>query len=436
MDLKAGLFQQQSLKLAMTQELSQAIALLQYSTQELVSFLDSKAAENPLISVEHGEAYSQIGRKRKNTQQSDAKYWIEQIGEEKVSLEEYLFSQLPPNYLSQHEKKLFQHLIYNLDDNGYLRMSTEEIAQHLNESEEDVNNLLTIMQALEPAGVGARNLQECLLLQLKRKENIPYTYEIISNHFLLFADKKWKQIAKELSISMKEIQNVSDYIQSLEPRPCSRFSIEKPSFIVPDVKVDFVDGQILVRMKAESNSKVTFNQTYYTELSGIKDKQVSTFLQEKNQEYQWIIKSIEQRRETILRVMTTIAQKQPECMRKGFAHLKPMTMREIAEKLNIHESTVSRTVRGKYVQAPFGTVEMREFFSSSLQSTNSEDVSAQEAKNEMQILIHNEDKKKPLSDQDISDILKAQKKIVLSRRTVAKYRDQLNIPSSSKRKRF
>jgi len=438
MNLKAGLYQQQTLKLAMTQDLSQAIALLQYSTQDLAAFLEGKAAENPLISLEMG-SYDKGERRRNKKKHSlgnDPKYWIEQIGEEKDSLEEFLFSQINLQTINAVDKKILQLLIRNLDENGYLRTSLLELEQQCKESKERIEAVLHMLQQLEPAGVAARDLQESLLLQIERIDCPKYTYEVIRDFFMPFAEKKWKVISKKLGISLTEIQNISDFIQSLHPRPCARFSSEKPSFIVPDVMVDILEDQLIVRLADDSLSKVSLNETYYKELKQHGDKQVNQFLQEKYQEFQWILRGIQQRRETIVKVMRIIAEKQSECLQKGFAYLKPMTMKEIADELNIHESTVSRTVRDKYVQAPFGTAELREFFTSSLQSLESEDVSAMEAKSAIQVLIQEEDKKKPLSDQDISNILKDKNSIILSRRTVAKYRDQLKILPSSKRKRF
>ena len=438
MNLKAGLYQQQALKLAMTQDLSQAIALLQYSAQDLDAFLEAKAAENPLISIEF-DSYENGERKRKikkNLMDSDSKNWIEQIGEQKDSLEDYLFSQLNINELDSKNIKIFQLLIRNIDENGYLRASVQDVAKQCKESEKRVEEVLHMLQQLEPAGVAARDLRECLLLQVARLECPNYTLEIIRDYFMPFADKKWKEISKKLGITLNDIQMISDFIQTLQPRPCSGFSNDKPSFIVPDVIVDVMEDQLHVRMSGDSLSKITLNEGYYKELKVHGDKRVNQFLQEKYQEFQWIARGIQQRRETIFKVMSKIAEKQSECMRKGLAFLRPMTMKEVADELDIHESTVSRTVRDKYVQAPFGTVELREFFTSSLQSLASDDVSAMEAKSAIQSLIKREDKKRPLSDQEIADTLKKEKSIILSRRTVAKYREQLKIPSSSKRKRF
>ncbi len=436
MEMRMGLFQQQTMRLAMTQELSQAIALLQYSTLELASFLEDKAAENPLISVDRNESMRGAERKPKSGKLADSKNWIEQIGDEKICIEDYLISQLPLHYLNDREMQLLKQLIRNLDDNGYLRISIEQLAAQTNESTEQLEAILDILQSLDPAGTGARNLQECLQLQLERTMAPAFAVEIIANHFLAFADRKWKQIAKELGISLQDIQHIYDFIQTLDPRPCARFSNDQSTYIVPDVAVKIEGGELEIYLTNHSSAKMTLNSPYYRELQSVKDKQVKQFLQEKYQEYQWIARSIEQRLETILNVMTAIAKRQSECMMKGFAYLKPMTMREIAEELDIHESTVSRTVKGKYVQLPFGTVEMRSFFSAGLQTTGAEDVSAKEVKNEIRMLIDMEDKKKPYSDQYIADTLQSEKSIILSRRTVAKYREQMKIPSSTKRKRF
>ncbi|WP_153125348.1 RNA polymerase factor sigma-54 [Peribacillus tepidiphilus] len=437
MDFKAGLIQQQSLKLTMTQELSQAIALLQYSSQELVSFLESKALENPLISIDTPQNVDYSKKKKGVNVEKDAKYWIEQIGEYRgPSLEEHILSQVPADspkslYL------LIKRLVQYFDENGYLRYTTEDLAEMLSVSMDEIQKAVHLIQSFDPAGVGAENLQECLYLQAVRDQKTPkYTNEILTTHFILFAEKKWKDLSKELSCSLKDIQAVFDYVQGLNPRPGAAFHVEKPTYIVPDVIVEWKDGQFMVNTAAGSDLKLSLNDSYYSKMKETNDPSVSKFLHDKWNEYQWIAKGIQQRKETILRVMTKIIEKQPESMVKGLSYLKPMTMKEIAEELEIHESTVSRAVKDKYVLAPFGTIEMRAFFTANLQSTEQEDVSSLAAKKEIEVLIKNENKKKPLSDQEISDLLKKEKGIIVSRRTVAKYRDQLSIPSSSKRKRY
>lgn len=439
MDMRAGLFQQQTLKLAMTQELSQAIALLQYSSQELASFLENKAMDNPLISLEYPGSLP-FRQKEKNKgnrtyKQQDPKYWIEQMGEETQSLEQHLLSQLNPEQMPQKRLKIFLQLIRNIDENGYLRMSLDDVAAVTGTTETEVIECLEALHLLEPFGIGARNLQECLLIQARQAKH-KLAEKILGDYFLLFAEKKWKELARKIQITLQDIQSVSDYIKTLNPRPGSLYVKEKPSYIVPDVTVRLEGGEFTVGIFEKNSPKISTNESYLNQMKQHNDKQVDSFLQEKWQEYQWISRGIQQRKETILKVMGKIVEKQPQCFYKGMSFLTPMTMKEIADDLGIHESTVSRAVKDKYVQAPFGTVEIRAFFTSTLQSTDEEDISAQKAKKALAEAVQAEDKRKPLSDQDISNQLKLASGIILSRRTVAKYRDQLGIPSSSKRKRY
>ena len=438
MDLSHGLVQQQTMKLAMTQQLSQAIALLQYSSQELESFLTGISEENPLVSVEYGSDLFTSGKK-KNSKPPDEPNWIELLGEGKDSLADYLTSQIPQSGLEPREVWIIKKLIEQLDPNGYLPSDLSGFADGLKLHEEELMEAIHTLQSFEPAGVGARSLRECLLLQLteKDKDDFPLVEVILNAHFHDFAEKKWKHIVKSLpGANLTDIQKVFDFVNTLNPRPCSRFSHEKAAYVVPDIIVEHNGSHFTIQLAAASQIRVSLNDTYYSRLKDSADRQIRPYLQDKYQEYQWIARSLEQRRETIQRVVGAIVEKQPESMLKGLAYLKPMTMKEVAEEINVHESTVSRTVKGKYIRAPFGTVEMKAFFSGGLQSGNSGNVSVMETKSEIRKLIDREDKAKPISDQDISNILGKEKNIILSRRTVAKYREQMQIPSSSKRKRF
>ncbi|MCM3567459.1 RNA polymerase factor sigma-54 [Neobacillus mesonae] len=440
MNLKAGLWQQQTLKLAMTQELTQAIALLQYSAQELSEFLENKALENPLMQIENVNVQPMnplIDRNRKKHQKME-KDWIEQIAAKRFSLEEQLISQLNIKSLSGEQLRVIRHLIQHLDENGYLADDLGEIALKLKVPREFTEDCLRVIQMLEPVGIGARNLQECLLIQLEYEypENYELAKEILTDYFVPFAEKKWKQIAKALNISLKEIQHVFDEIQALNPKPCARLGYETSAYIIPDAVVEQTPEGLTVRMFDDILPKITFNQQYFQKFKD-KDQQVSRFLKDKVQDYQWILKSIEQRRETLTRVVTKIVEKQTAFFQKGPESLVPMTMKEIASELNIHESTVSRAVREKYVQTPLGTFTLKSFFTSTIQTVAGDDnTSSSQVKNAISKLIDNENKEKPLSDQDIAEHLKMAEGIVVSRRTIAKYRGQLGIPSSSKRKRF
>lgn len=446
MDLKAGLWQKQTLKLAMTQELSQAIALLQYSAQELAAFLEAKSMENPLIQVDYKniknfDANMDRTRKtQKRTFERDQRNLIEQIGSnESETLEDHLLSQLNLLTVTPDEKQILHALIESIDENGYLDSGRAEVARRFNLTDEMIESAISKLHALDPAGIAARDLQECMILQLERKRTTPeidLSIKIISEHFLLFAEKKWKALAKIMNIDIKDIQKVFDYVQQLNPKPGAAFQREKPAYIVPDVVVKREADELSVSVFDALIPKISFNEGYYRELSGHKDKEVNKFLQEKQGDYQWIQRSLMQRKETLLKVSMKIIEKQPDFFLKGPAHLNPMTMREVAEELDIHESTVSRTVREKYMQTQAGTYELKSFFTSSVQTTENDQASSQQVKAAIESFIKEENKQKPISDQDIVEMLKDREGMVVSRRTVAKYRDQLGIPSSSKRKRF
>ena len=439
MNLKAGLWQQQTLKLTMTQELSQAIALLQYSAQELTAFLEDKALENPLLQIEAGHVKPMnplIDRNRRGHQKAE-KDWIEQIADKPFSLEDHLISQLKITNLSAEQLKVIRHLIQNLDENGYFLGDNGEIAQKLRVAEDMVEDCLAVIQTLEPAGIGARNLQECLLMQIYYENpNNELAQNILSNFFVPFAEKKWKQISKELKVTLKDIQDVFDQIQLLNPKPAAMLRKETTTYIIPDAIVEQFSECLTVRMFDDSLPRISFNEKYYKKFKD-QDQEVSRFLQDNVQDYQWIAKSIEQRRETLTKVVAKIVEKQPAFFQQGAQNLVPMTMKEVAAELDIHESTVSRAVREKYVQTPIGTFALKTFFTSTIQTVSAdENTSSTQVKNKIRKLVEQENKEKPLSDQEIVEQLKTTEGIVVSRRTIAKYRDQLGIPSSSKRKRF
>lgn len=434
MDLKAGLWQQQTLKLAMTQELSQAIALLQYSAQELAAFLENKALENPLITI-----HDISNRNRKKNSKTDQKKMdlIEQIADKSFSLEEQLLSQLNLKKFSSQQIMIMRTLLQHLDESGYFRGDIHDIAHRKKVPAALVEESLELIQGLEPAGIGARSLQECLLIQLRREyPGDEIAEKIIAEYFMLFAEKKWKALSKELKIPLQEIQNVFDRIQALNPKPGAKFSGEQTHYITPDAIIQVNDEGISVRLWEAAVPSINFNNSYFEKFSSVDDRQVGRFLQEKLQDFQWIMKGIEQRKETLAKVIIKITEKQPDYFFKGPNYLYPMTMKEIAQELDVHESTVSRAVREKYVQTPFGTIPLKSFFTSTIQTISEESTSSAQVKNALSKLIDKEDKQKPLSDQEIVEILKKQEGIMVSRRTVAKYRDQLGIPSSSKRKRY
>ncbi|MEK5441170.1 MULTISPECIES: RNA polymerase factor sigma-54 [unclassified Fredinandcohnia] len=432
--MQTGLFQQQSLKLVMTKELTQAITLLQYSSLDLTKFLEEQTLENPLIEVKQTDFNRVMKSKVKNESYTNP---IDYIGKKETTLYEHLLTQLSYMKVNTEKKRTMEYIIQLLDSNGYLYFPEEEIAKDLNTDTETIESAIHYIQSLDPIGVGARSLQECLLLQLRKlpKRN-SLAETIIQDYFEEFAEKSWKEIAKQLDVKLFDIQQIFDFIQTLQPRPGAAFHGGEAQYIVPDFDIQVENGAVIMNMHDSYLPKVSLNLQYYQHFIQEKDSKTKSYLQEKVDQCQWIMRSLEQRKLTLQNVMNEIINRQLDFFLKGPAHLKPLIMSDVAQSLDIHESTVSRAVKDKFVQTPFGIFEMKYFFSRNIQTTGSTDTSSTQVKNVLKELIDEENKQKPLSDQDIVSILKEEHGILVSRRTIAKYRDQLNIPSSSKRKRY
>ncbi len=440
MQMKPGLWQQQTIKLAMTQELTQAITVLQYSAQELEEFLEAKAVENPFIQLESPnlKALNKKDRPQSSASPLNDKNWVEHIADSSYTIIDHVYTQFQLMKLSEPQKRILTFLLNNMDEKGYLMIRSKEAAFMLREDEKEVNWILQMIKRMEPAGIGAYNLQECLLIQVERRLDAPFLAEVIlRHHFIDFANKTWKPIAKKLNVELKDIQEAADFIKTLNPKPGASFQKSSSSYVRPDVTVTLSGDKIEVQLVDDELPKVVFERTYFNEMAMVADEEVKRFVKEKEKDYQWLLKSLEQRQQTIQRVGLKIVEKQRSFFFEGPSSLQPLTMKEIADELSIHESTVSRTVRGKYMQTPFGTYELKFFFPSGLASVNElgEIASSNQVKNQIQSLVEKENKQKPLSDQAICIILK-EEGLNVSRRTVAKYREQLNIPSSSKRKRY
>lgn len=441
MHLKPGLWQQQTVKLVMTQELTQAIALLQYSAQELTEFLEAKTMENPFIQLESGEMKAlhqkeKPGSRKKALQSREERNWVEHVADQSQTLIDHLRTQLTHIPLKATEKKMLDFLLYNIDENGYMTIDIKEAAQMCRCSIDEGVKMFHMIRELEPAGVGARNLQDCLLLQIERLSDVPPIVPvIIRDHFVAFAEKNWRPLSKQLDVSIQQIQEAADFIQTLNPKPGIHFSYEQPTYVRPDLSVVKKDGSIEVHLLEEAMPKIVFQKEYFDELAAHKDTKLKEFMKDKHKDYLWLLKSLEQRKRTIQRVGLAIVERQRDFFFEGPSRLQPLTMKEIADELDIHESTVSRAVRGKYMQTPYGTYELKSFFPSGLSGGTEGAASAEQVKARMVELVNGEDKCKPLSDQEISKRLEEEGWKV-SRRTVAKYRGLLAIPSSSKRKRY
>ena len=428
MNMEMGLYQQQRLKLAMTPELNQAIALLQYPAIELAAYIDEKALENPLI--EPVEEYpGNSGRA------SDDTLWINQISEETVTLISYLRGQIPFKVLTDKEEEILVFLIDNIDENGYLRISLEEARSIKNICEEDWDVALSILQALEPEGVGARSLNECLLLQARRKLDFhPLLEKVLIDYFDLLVDRKWKQLAKLIGVTVTEIQSIFDLIQQYNPKPGASFITVTSPYSMPDVSVSFIKEIPVVKIFSIRSFKTNEPAPFFDHTS---DDLTKRYMNQKRIEVNWLKKAIEQREDTLKRITHALVERQFTFFQTGNTiDLKPLTMKEIAKMVDVHESTVSRAIKDKMIETPFGTFDMKRFFSNGLATEQVEQSSSEQVKQEIVRFIKDEQKTAPLSDQAIADLLQKTLGVLISRRTIAKYRNQLKIPSSSKRIRY
>lgn len=431
--------QKQVQKMAMTQQLQQSIQMLQYNSEDLRAFLESKALENPLIDVKIESDYADLPVRSSSKQNYDGPEanYMNQIPDKGVSLFESLLEQVHLNYRDTYLRQLIIFLIEYIDVNGYLTITLEEGIRQTGAEYIQMLDALTLLQQLDPAGVGARDLQECLLLQIERDDEAPdLAYIVIEEEFENFATRKWKEVATRYEVGLTTIQEIHDYVQLLSPFPGAAYGEATEQYITPDLLVN-VKGETIEVLSTRSGAPVIeFQQRYFDKMAETGDREVKTYIKEKKAEFDWIKRSVTQRGDTILRVGTEIVTRQSAFFLETERPLKPMTLREIAEELDIHESTVSRAVNGKYLQTQFGIFELRSFFTTGLtQNSEGEDVSAADVQTRIKQLIEAENKAKPLSDQKIVELLTAED-VDISRRTVAKYRDILGIPASSKRKRY
>ncbi|MCG3792373.1 RNA polymerase factor sigma-54 [Bacillus toyonensis] len=432
--MKASLLQEQSLRLAMTQELRQAITMLQYNVQELSEFLYEQSLENPLIELGGFEREKKKSSNKSKSTSKQVDNQMEIYSVDSMTIQQHLLNQIQYYKIEEEERKVASFIIMNMDGNGYLQETNEELADLLSAPLHVVDRSVEIVQSLEPAGVGARNIQECLILQLKRLQRRDGLAEdIVEEHFAYFVKKDWRKLVHVLKCSNEELQSAVNCITSLQPKPGLTYSSDKPLYIVPDMAVKKEGDRLVLQMNERNMPRIEIHSEYSALLNN-SESEVASYVSEKYQHVQWIMRSLKQRKQTLLQVMTIIMEKQRDFFWEGPAYLKPLALKEVAEELSVHESTISRATRNKYVQTPHGLFEMKSFFSNAVSTTEDEAVSTKRVKQFIQTLVEAENKKKPLSDQKISKLLEEEHEIVISRRTVAKYREQMHIPASSLRK--
>ena len=466
MRMGLGISQEQTQKLVMTPELRLAIKILQLSTVELVEYIDEQLIENPVLEVleeaaEHDtheeqqvEPVAEEGKfdidweqffddtgdtKRNgavNRDQEGVRY--DNFIAEMPTLQDHLLFQLVIAKMQANEKRVGEFFIGNIDDNGYLQCSSDEAALQCSVPFAVAEKVLSIIQSLDPAGVGARDLRECLLIQYEQMDlNNDLLKAVICDHLPELADGKIMKVAKKMGVSLIDIQTAVDNLKLLEPKPGRKFSpADCTRYIVPDIVVEKVDGEYIILVNDTSAPRLTVNPFYRNMVrSGTPDQEGRKFLEAKLNSALWLVKSIEQRRGTLYKVAKCIVEFQRNFLEHGVKSLKPMNLKHVAEVTGLHESTVSRATANKYMQTPRGVVEIRFFFSGGISDFHGSSVSAEAIKKTIRETIDAEDPKKPLSDQKIAEMLQA-KDVDISRRTVAKYRDEMGIVPTSRRRRY
>ncbi len=474
----------QNLKLAqqliMTPQLQQAIKLLQLSRMELVEAIQQEIEENPLleeISVAGEDAESDLSpdideiRASERTSgevtgegdgkdEFDWNTYLEDYGPvgvtyyredaegptwenvltKKPSLTDHLMWQLRLSHMTEKEVRIGEQIIGNLDDSGYLKATVEEIAALEGEETFFVESVLKKIQEFDPAGVAARDLKECLMIQARFLGITHVLLEkILNDHLRDLETKNYHYIAKKLKVTISEVLEAISLISQMDPKPGLAYNEDKDQYIIPDVFVFKLGDEYKIILNEDGLPRLRISNFYREILGGVngaaKKAACKEYIKERIQSATWLIKSIQQRQRTIYRVAESIIKFQKDYFDRGIQYLKPMVLRDVAEDVEMHESTISRVTTNKYMHTPRGIFELKYFFNSSIQKTSGDSIASKSVQEEIKKIILAEDKKKPLSDSEIVDILK-KSGISIARRTVAKYREMMGILPSSKRKIF
>ncbi|MEK5547045.1 MULTISPECIES: RNA polymerase factor sigma-54 [unclassified Paenibacillus] len=436
--MRYGLQQEQTFRLAMTPELRQAITILQYSSVDLMSYLNEQANENPIIDLaEIDMSIERINTEeeyslRKNDNPVDL---LDFVSNPADNLYRHLKAQLGMvRGLSKLQQMIGMFLIGNLNEKGYLELDVNTAAGILDVPTDEVENILALIQGFEPAGIAARSLEECLLLQLRYAGNDDvYLEEIVRHHMVNLSCNRIQKIADALGIDIHMVQQMTDQIRKLNPCPGAAFAPYERQYHIADISVEKSKNDYVVTVNDITVPRVGINPFYQSMLRKPAMEEEKRFLREKMNTALWLIHSLEQRRLTLMRVAQAIVDRQREFFEHGVYHLKSMTQKEIAGITGLHESTISRAVSNKYMQTPRGLFELKYFFTSALGSKDGDATSSESAKMRIKQIIDSEEKQKPFSDQAITERM-AKEGLELSRRTVAKYREELGYLSSARRK--
>jgi RNA polymerase sigma-54 factor len=422
--------QRLELRKLLVSELSQSLNILALPYLEIKGLVENELESNPLLEESLPPSYSKT-----RVQGPDLDFRLTQITQ-KVTLQDMLLRQLGMFTDTDEEFKIGEEIIGNIDGNGYLKASLEEIAAKLNIAPVNVEKILKLIQQFEPAGVGARTVPECLRIQLElANEKNPLLLKIVDCHLDDVAKKNYGLIAKTLKEPQENIEPLIKKILKLDPKPGRNYTQEEIQHIIPDITVDLKDEDLEITINNEDIPNLDINKTYKEMLQehGL-DPKTKEFLTEKLRNATELLRAISRRQTTLRRIVEVVLVIQQDAIRENLSHLKPLTFARVAKEINMHESTVCRAIMNKYVKTPFGVVALKDFFPSSIHDQNGQVVSSSHAKRVIKELIDQEDKKHPLSDQEIAEILAKDKNLNISRRTVAKYREELKVLSSAFRK--
>lgn len=465
-----------SQRLALTPSLLQKIELLTLSRLELTDLLNQELVENPLLEevldeetpkeistelkIDPPENYASDGQAEDTpkTEEDDFDYGsffsnylepgyksreyediekpsFETFLVKSTSLYDHLNWQLSLSHCDEEIRKIAVHIIGNVNEDGYLRITNEELSQEAQCSLEKAEEAIRFVQDLDPLGVASRDLKECLLIQLKARfgENT-LAQQIVQEHLGLVQAHKYKEIAELLGCTLAEIGTAMEMIRKLDPQPGQKYNPVNTQYIQPDVHIYKVDNEYVILLNEDGMPRLRLNAAYREMLRGNGvSSETKNFIKDRVRSAVELLKSIDQRKRTIYRVCTAIIKRQREFFDNGIEFLKPMLIKDVADELGVHSSTISRVVTNKYAHTPQGVMELRRFFTVGVQKTDGEELSIVNVKSKLKNIIGNEDLQRPYSDHQIAEILKRQG-IQITRRTVAKYRDQLHIRGSRERK--
>ena len=432
----------------LSQKMIQSLEILQMNTQELEQFLKDKALENPMLDLE--EVYktkdenSKLLKKlewlEKTDEQNRVYYGQDHTDYEPVNFQNqtedfgsYLLSQLIEEFKTQREQEIYEILVYSLDERGYLKEIPDILIQTYGLTKKEINCYINKLKECEPAGVGAKDLEECLHLQLQRKHMLNGLEEKILHNYLTYVAKnQLKELSKLLNLPLDQVVQAVKNIKNLNPKPAQGFSSrEHLKYLYPDITIVKFKDYFEILLDGDSHFTANINSYYVEMMNQENTDEVNNYLNEKYRQAKWILQCISSRRGTLLNITKALTQRQQDFFEKGPGYLRPLKLSDVAEELGIHESTVSRGIRDKYIQCSWGIYPMSYFFSRGILSEETPD----KIKSCIRKWIKNEDKKKPFSDQKIADLFK-QQGIPISRRTVAKYRTQMGIRDAAGRKEY